>query len=150
MLQTVAYAGTCLEGSVAWIYDGDTLKVAGIGKVRLLGIDVPERKASARDRYFARYDIPPTTLRRIHAQARDYLIRQTRGQTVRLTCERTTRDRYGRLLAYATLADGRLLNRLMLEQGYAVVYRRFEFAHKRDFLRAEAQARRLKRGLWQK
>lgn len=148
--QALAYADAQLEGTVLWVYDGDTLKVDGIGKVRLLGIDAPEREASPRDRYFTRRGIAPAKLRRIHAQARDYLIRQARGQKVRLSCEPTARDRYGRLLAYATLDDGRLLNRLMLEQGYAVVYRRFDFTRKSDFLRAEAQARSLKQGLWQK
>lgn len=150
MVQALACAGTHLEGTVQWIYDGDTLKVAGIGKVRLIGIDVPEREDSPRDRFFTRRGIAPATLRRIHAQARDYLIHLARGQKVRMSCEGTARDRYGRLLAYATLDDGRLINRLMLEQGYAVVYRRFDFARKNDFLRAENQARRLKRGLWQK
>ncbi|MEJ2700672.1 MAG: thermonuclease family protein, partial [Desulfuromonadales bacterium] len=60
------------------------------------------------------------------------------------------RDRYGRLLAYVVLPDGRMLNRLLLEKGYAAVYRRFDFRLKQDFLRAEADARRRQVGLWQK
>ncbi|RME39217.1 MAG: thermonuclease family protein, partial [Deltaproteobacteria bacterium] len=41
-------------GRVSWIYDGDTLKVEGIGKVRLLGIDAPEHEDSYRDRFYRR------------------------------------------------------------------------------------------------
>jgi micrococcal nuclease len=43
---------TELTGKVLWIYDGDTLKIENIGKVRLLGIDTPEYKASPRDHFY--------------------------------------------------------------------------------------------------
>lgn len=137
-------------GKVTWVYDGDTIEVAGSGKVRLLGIDVPERKASTRDRYFTRQGITPLTLRNIHAMARDLVIEQSYGQTVALTTERPARDAYGRLLAYVTLPDGRMLNRILLEQGCAVVYRRFNFSLKKEFLQAEAEARRNRRGMWER
>jgi len=58
------------------------------------------------------------------------------------------RDKYGRLLAYVYLPNGRLLNRLLAEQGMAVVYRRFSFNMKADFLAAEAEARKSRTGLW--
>jgi micrococcal nuclease len=137
-------------GQVTRVYDGDTIEVAGFGKVRLLGIDVPERKASTRDRYFTRQGVKPHTLRKIHSTARELVIEHSYGQTVSLTTERPARDAYGRMLAYVTLPDGRMLNKLLLEQGCAVVYRRFNFSLKKQFLQAEEEARRNRRGMWAK
>jgi micrococcal nuclease len=138
-----------LSGTVRWIYDGDTIEVTGIGPVRLLGIDAPEHETSSRDAWFHRQGIAPAALRRINREGRNFLIANVKNRTVALSWEPESRDRHGRLLAYVTLPDGRLLNRLMLEKGYAVVYRRFDFALKEDFLAAEAEARRNKIGLWE-
>jgi len=144
----LATAAPAQCGRVTWVHDGDTIEVAGIGKVRLLGIDVPERKTSPRDRYFTRQGVTPSTLRNIHAMARDLVIELSYGQSISLTTEHPTHDAYGRLLAYVTLPDGRMLNRILLEKGCAVVYRRFDFSLKKDFLQAENEARRTKRGMW--
>jgi micrococcal nuclease len=138
-----------LTGTVRWIYDGDSIEVTGIGPVRLLGIDAPEQKTSRRDAWFRRQGIAPAVLRRINREGRHFLIANVKGSTVALTCEEESRDRHGRRLAYVTLPDGRLLNRLMLEKGYAVVYRRFDFAFKADFLAAESKARQNRAGLWE-
>lgn len=139
-----------LEGKVEWVYDGDTLRVAGVGKVRLLGIDVPERQATERDRFLLRQGISEPRLRQIAERALRFSIKQAKGNTVRLVFDGERRDRHGRLLAYVYLPDGRLLNRTLLEQGYAVVYRRFAFERKEEFLAAEKEARRRKAGLWGK
>ncbi|PLX86594.1 MAG: endonuclease [Desulfuromonas sp.] len=140
-----------ITGRVTWVYDGDTLEVEGAGKVRLIGIDTPEREASGRDRFFReKFDISSETLRRGYRQALQFNIATAKGNTVRLEFDREKRDRHDRLLAYVTLPDGRLLNRLLLQKGLAVVYRRFGFRLKDDFLRAEAQARKEGTGLWKR
>lgn len=149
ILPTIATAET-LSGQVQWIYDGDSIEVTGIGTVRLLGIDAPEHKASRRDRYYLRWGVEPVTLRQINQAGKTYLIKSVKGVTVVLKTEAKKRDRYNRLLAYVYLPDGRLLNRMLLKQGLAVVYRRFDFELKPDFLEAESQARCSKKGLWQK
>jgi len=147
--------GACSEaatngssGVVEWIYDGDTLKVKGIGKVRLIGIDTPEKNETPRDRSFTRLGARQRQLRPIGQAALRFNIAQAKGKTVRLRFDGPRKDRHDRTLAYVYLPDGRLLNRLLLEQGYAVVYRRFDFQHKDDFLRAEAAAREARIGLW--
>jgi micrococcal nuclease len=139
-----------LQGTVLWIYDGDTLKVDTIGKVRLIGIDTPERKNSQRDQYLIKQGISAARQRQIYQLAKEFNIEQVKGQKVTLSLDDTPRDRHGRLLAYVHLPDGQLLNRVLLEQGLAVVYRRFSFRLKKDFLTAEAEAKRNRLGLWAK
>lgn len=137
-----------VRGRVSWVYDGDTVMVAGVGKVRLLGIDTPEREGSERDKSFRRAGIASGKLRYGAMKATDFLIRNAKGQVVTLTFDRDKHDRFGRTLAYVTLADGRMLNREIIREGWALVYRRFDFRQKDDFLETEAAARNAGRGLW--
>lgn len=145
---TALSAPAALAGKVTRVYDGDTIKVEPHGKVRLLGIDAPEREASDRDRYYLRKGIKESTLRAIAVQSRQFLARNAAGRTVTLQLDSAHRDKYGRLLAYVYLPDGRLLNRLLLDAGLATVYRRFNFRLKKNFLAAEKKARSRFRGIW--
>lgn len=139
-----------LAGKVTWVYDGDTIKVAKVGKVRLLGIDCPEREDSPRDSYYLkRYPIQATQLRQISAEARQYVIKETKNHMVTLEFDVQKTDVYGRTLAYVYLADGRMLNRLLLDKGLATVFRRFDFRQKEDFSKRESQAQRQQLGIWQ-
>jgi micrococcal nuclease len=141
-------AATLRDGKVRWIQDGDTIEVAGIGTVRLLGIDAPEHLASPRDAFYKRQGVSSATLRRIHREGRLFLINLLKGKTVSLEYELEDRDRHGRLLAYVFLPDNRLVNLILIEKGYAAVYRRFDFRRKKDFLEAENRARKAGRGIW--
>lgn len=139
------------SGNVSWIYDGDTIKVDGIGKVRLIGIDAPEKKASSRDNYYQRHDqIDPGTLRQIAQQAFYFNIQVVKNRNVKLEFDHEKTDSYGRTLAYVILPNGRMLNQLLLEKGLAAVYRRFDFKHKSKFLLTEKSARDQQLGLWHK
>ncbi len=139
------------SGNVSWIYDGDTIKVDGIGKVRLIGIDAPEKEASPRDDYYQRHDqIDPATLRKIAQQAFNFNIETVKNRRVKLEFDHEKTDRYGRTLAYVILPNGHTLNQLLLEKGFAAVYRRFDFQRKHDFLLAEKSARDRQQGLWHK
>ena len=137
-----------VRGRVNWVYDGDTVKVEGVGKVRLIGIDTPEKKASERDKTFRGAGIDPRQLRSGAKRATEYLIRNAKGKVVVLTFAQVKTDRYGRTLAYVSLPDGRMLNRELLREGLACVYRRFDFRWKDDFIQVEAAARGAGRGLW--
>jgi micrococcal nuclease len=138
-----------LRGTVTWIYDGDTIEIDKLGKVRLIGIDTPERENSPRDVFLEKQGVSATKQREIYHIAKTFNIDYIKGQTVSLSLDRPPRDRHGRLLAYVYLPDGRLLNRMLIEQGLAVVYRKFTFRMKKDFLAAEAQAKQAGVGLWQ-
>ncbi|MCA1797530.1 MAG: thermonuclease family protein [Geobacteraceae bacterium] len=138
-----------LHGRVSWIYDGDSIKVDGVGDVRLVGIDAPEKKGGYRDRDFLRLGADsPAQLRRSGRDTLHYLIRTLKGEQVRLEPEDPPRDKYGRLLAYVWLEDGNMLNRKLLRQGRVRVYRYFDFARKEEFLRIERKAIRAGRGMW--
>ena len=138
------------RGIVTWVYDGDTLEIEAIGKVRLIGIDTPERERSNRDQYLLDKGVSTAKQRQTYQAAKQFNIKQVKGKMVRLTLDESQRDRYDRLLAYVYLPDDRLLNRVLIEQGLAVVYRRFTFKMKDDFLAAEDNARRSGVGLWAK
>ena len=149
LLSVVTLQAAEVHGRVSWVYDGDTLEVTGVGRVRLLGIDTPEYEAGPRDRFYRNnFAIRPELLRRIARQATERMIVLAKGEDVRLESDGTLRDRHGRLLAYVYLSDGRLLNRLLLEEGLATVFRRYDFRRKDEFLTVENDARGKELGLW--
>ena len=139
---------TDLTGTVTWVYDGDTLEVEPFGTVRLIGIDAPERENSRRDRYLEKMGVPPAKQREIYRIAKEFNITHTKGAKVGISPGSPERDRHDRLLAYVYLQDGRLLNTLLIEEGLAVVYRRFDFGMEQQFLDTEAQAQKNRKGLW--
>ena len=90
---------------VTKVTDGDTIRLGAIGPVRLIGIDTPEVHGDAE--CFGR-------------EASEFAERLLPlGTRVRYRVGVDERDRYGRLLAYVWLPDGRMLNRLLVEEGYA-------------------------------
>lgn len=92
----------CLVGRVV---DGDTFYCRDGRKVRLIGVDSPERGQGA----------PARQAR--HALARLIPI----GRAVRLERDVAPTDRYGRVLAWVW-AGGTLVNEAMVRQGWAVIY----------------------------
>ena len=64
------------------------------------------------------------------------------GKQVYLEYEQgsSTKDRYGRTLAYIYLQDGTLLNKEIIEQGYGYAYTRFPFSKMDEFRAAQRRA----------
>ncbi|GAB6059962.1 thermonuclease family protein [Desulfonatronum parangueonense] len=126
------------EARVKWVPDGDTIHLEDGRRVRLLGIDAPEfGRDNAPDQYYAR-------------ESRDYLRRLVGSRPVRLETDDQGPDRYGRVLAYVFLPDGRMANQVLVEEGLAFFY---PHAHQsRDFQRQmlEAQNRAIsaQKGFW--
>jgi micrococcal nuclease len=138
-----------LSGVVSWIDDGDTIEVRDIGTVRLLGIDTPEMQASPRDDFYTQsFGLRPSHLRTIARQAKRYLISKVKGRYVKLELGSPQKDKYDRYLAYVYLENGEMLNRILIEQGYASTYRRYSFEYKKDFLKTEKAAKSSAIGLW--
>lgn len=106
------------------VIDGDTLKIEINGEkenVRLIGVDTPESKPNPkalRDSRRSGTDI--NTLIKRGEQAADFTRSHVKpGDTVKIEFDVKPRDRYNRFLGYVYLADGRMLNEVLLKAGYA-------------------------------
>jgi micrococcal nuclease len=119
---------------VVRVVDGDTVVLSGLGKTRLIGVDTPEV-----------YGGVECYGREASAFTKSVLS----GATVSYRVGPEPRDRYGRALAYVWLADGRFLNALLAERGYATpltIPPNVDYADR--FAAAARHARRAGRGLW--
>lgn len=123
-------------GVVERVIDGDTLVLERIGTVRLIGVDTPESKH------------PQRAVEAFAREAAEFLRELAEGQTVRVEYDQTIRDRYGRLLAYLYLQDGRSLNAEIVRQGFGVAYTRYPFRYMEQYRAIEREAREQNRGLW--
>jgi len=60
------------------------------------------------------------------------------------------RDRYGRILGYVYLSNGKMLNEEIVKAGYAIIMTiPPNVKYKNRFLKAYQEARESKRGLWE-
>lgn len=103
--------------TVKRVVDGDTFVIEQNGKdvkVRLIGVDTPESVAS--QEYLDRTGKENTEEGK---KASEFTRELIEGEIVHLEFDAQTEDRYGRLLAYVYLDDGRMLQDVLLEEGYA-------------------------------
>lgn len=103
--------------TVKRVVDGDTFVISLNGsdtKVRLIGVDTPESVAS--DEYLEKTGKENSEAGK---EASDYTKSLIEGETVYLEYDASTEDKYGRLLAYCYLSDGRMLQEILLSEGYA-------------------------------
>ena len=123
---------------VRHVIDGDTVVLQSGEKVRLLGINAPEK---ASDRQSAQpYSLEALlTLREL-----------VEDRNVQVIAGQQNRDRYGRLLAYLETSDGVDVQQVLLRRGYAFATA-FppDIDRLEDYLKAEWAARREKIGVWQ-
>jgi micrococcal nuclease len=108
-------------------------------KVRFLGINTPESVDPRRE------------VECFGVEASKRLKELAGGETVRLETDSTqsTRDAYGRILAYVYLPDGQMLNRKMIAEGYAYEYTYLEpYKYRSEFRSVQNIAKASKRGLW--
>lgn len=131
-----------LQAKVLHVVDGDTLDVQVMAggrqteRVRLIGIDAPELHSS---------DSRQIMLGRRSAEFLRTLIE---GETLTLDVGPTERDGYGRLLAYATTAQGDGLQEILLREGMVSVYLRFQFAKESEFIAYQREAQEANAGMW--
>jgi len=140
--------------SVTKITDGDTLKVIYRGDkegVRLIGIDTPESRKNAKAKKDAeRSGNDVKTITALGKEATKYTKSLVRvGDEVELEFDVQKRDKYGRLLAYVYLKDGRMLNEEIIKGGYASLMTiPPNVRYVNNFMKAYKDAREHKRGLW--
>jgi len=116
---------------VVSVADGDTLTVLQNRqqiRIRLYGIDCPESGQP------------------FHTRANRRTAELAHGRTVTIRAE--SRDRYGRLVAWVILPDGRSLNEILVAEGLAWHFRRYA-PRERRLMQLEQEARDARRGLWQ-
>ena len=121
---------------VRQVIDGDTITVSGVGVVRLLGVDAPEKTGGYRQS------------EPFGDAATKFMMALVDGQIVRLEYDGPRTDSYNRTLAYVFLPDGRLANEEIIRAGFAETYRRFEYGRKPAFFNAEREAKAARRGMW--
>lgn len=139
---------------VTKVFDGDTFEVEISGKkekVRMLGIDTPEKYDSEKlDRDTERTKRDKETIRKLGSLSSDYTVRLIGGKKVKLILDAKgdQNDKYGRLLRYVYLEDGTFVNKKIVEEGYATAFRKFKVSKEKELIEAEKNARENKRGLW--
>jgi micrococcal nuclease len=71
------------------------------------------------------------------------------GDLITIELDVQERDRYGRILGYVYLSNGKMLNEEIVKAGYAVIMTiPPNVKYKERFLKAYQEARKSKRGLW--
>ena len=123
--------------------DGDTITINYNGaneKVRLVGLDTPETKD------------PRKPVQCFGQEASTKMSELVSGKKVRIEFDSTQgqRDKYGRLLLFVFLEDGRNLAYEMISGGYGTeyTYNSNPYKYQSQFKRAQNEARENKRGLW--
>ena len=121
---------------VRYVIDGDTIEVATVGRVRLLGIDAPEIGRG--------FDTPAPYGREARARLSSLLLHRF----VRLEQDGAAKDVYHRHLAYVFTEDGQFVNAVLVREGLARVSARTPLARLHELQRAETEARASRRGIW--
>lgn len=128
-ISQITYEGPYL---VTNIVDGDTLDLENSQRVRLSGINTPE------------------TGECYYQEAKDKLAELTLDKEVFLEKDRTDTDKYGRLLRYIYYPKGNLVNKILVEEGYADAYDKYKDDTKRFAIldAAEQRAKKSNLGMW--
>ena len=113
-----------LPAEVLSITDGDTIVVLLQGhkeRVRLIGIDAPEYHPNPKaEKDSIRTGDDLRTIYQMGRKSTQYMKSVIRaGDQVEVELDVGERDKYGRLLGYVWLRDGRMLNEKIVRAGYA-------------------------------
>ena len=138
VLQTSSFGGALSQSQpllVRAVVNGDTIDVATVGRVRLLGIDAPAAgPGTAASAPFGR-------------QALDRLTSLVLNRWVRLEREGGAAVS-SRRQAYVITGDGLFVNAALVREGLARVSARNAVTRLPELQRAEAEARAARRGIW--
>ncbi len=119
---------------VVRVIDGDTVELKGGDRLRLLGIDTPERG------------------QRFHDEATELLEKLAMGKMSGIEYGLHRRDKYGRLLGFLYIDDTLFANRTIIDSGLGNLFlfddqdlKREQF---KELLTSQRQAIKDKRGIW--
>jgi micrococcal nuclease len=158
-LQIFFFLSLCLYAqqatTVTRIIDGDTIQTLYGGverKIRLIGIDTPEsrvNKKTKRDAERSGQDIE--TIIALGKRATVYVESLVEpGGTITIEFDVQELDRYGRLLGYVYLSNGKMLNEEIVKAGYANVMTIPPNVKYEDrFLKVYKYAMEKRKGLWE-
>ena len=132
LLSSPAYAEPTMISGVPVITDGDTIRI-GDTKIRIEGMDAPERDQLCADENFQNY--PCGT------KATEAMREIVGGKSV--DCTISGLDRYGRSLGTCTV-DGLDIGQEMVRDGWALAFVRYS----KRYVEHEAAARTVKAGMW--
>jgi micrococcal nuclease len=145
--------GETLSGVVEFVYDGDTLDVTGVGKVRVIGIDALDGHNAERMLGQSRaYGLTTSQVEHWAEQAKALATERLRGRRVVLHLGPEREDDYGRTLAYVHVAEesgDQDFGLLMLDRGLGATYRGAQHARQEQYLAAERLAQTARKGMWQ-
>ncbi len=142
------------QATVVRVVDGDTIVVNINGmeeKVRLIGVDTPESRVNKRAEIQEREGLGDVqTIVNLGKKAKEFTASLVKpGDKVYLEFDVQQRDKYGRLLAYFYLQDGRMLNKEIICNGYAMPLTiPPNVKYEEEFRKCYKEARENKRGLW--
>jgi micrococcal nuclease len=121
---------------VTAVFDGATINIAAVGRVRLLGIEAPKRgHALDATAPFAR-------------DAKTRLTALVLHRWIRLEWDGPPTDNYNRHRAYVLTEDGQFINAILLREGLARFSAGPSVSRLDELRRAEAEAQSFRRGLW--
>jgi micrococcal nuclease len=124
------------EFKVTRVIDGDTIEIEGGERVRYIGIDTPETVD------------PRKPVQCFGVEASNKNKELVEGKMVRLEKDITDRDKYNRLLRYVYVGDT-FINLELVKQGFAYSYSYPpDIKYQEQFVKAQQEAREVKRGLW--
>ncbi|HTF19442.1 MAG TPA: thermonuclease family protein [Chryseolinea sp.] len=118
------------QGKVIKVVDGDTFDILDAStttRIRLFGIDAPERGQA------------------FNKRAKAFVDSLVSGRTIRVVVR--DKDRYGRTVGDAYLSDGTFVNAEIVRAGYAWQFR--QYSTDPEIARLELAARSHRRGLWE-
>ena len=135
------------------VIDGDTFILDDDRKVRLLGIDAPERYDSGKlDRDADNSGVSKKVISRLGKLSGEFLTSIVEGRRVRLEREPDPdyedEDKYGRLLRYSYLEDGTFINGEMVKEGYCLVYEKYYVSKTPELRTYQREAKEKGKGLW--
>ena len=125
----------------AKVVDGDTIKINS-KKIRLYGIDAPEKKQKCKKTYLTISFMSFTKDYMCGEVSTEKLIKKINKQ--KLNCNILDVDRYKRLIGECFKRNINL-NSWMVSNGYAVAYRKYS----KKYVSDEINAKKNKLGIWQ-